>query len=69
MKSLVFAGNLWVHLPVFKNLTHLELIMEIGYPTFGALMKLLNRCPNLQSLCFAEVDHGNHIGRVFECVL
>ncbi|XP_071730214.1 F-box/LRR-repeat protein At4g14103-like [Rutidosis leptorrhynchoides] len=54
IESLVFAGNLFVHLPVFKNLTYLELIMEIGNPTFKALMKLLSRCPNLQYLCFSE---------------
>nr|XP_043630695.1 F-box/LRR-repeat protein At4g14103-like [Erigeron canadensis] len=54
IESLVFAGNLLVDLPVLKNLTHLELSMEIGDPTFGALMKFLNRCPNLQSLCFAK---------------
>lgn len=54
IESLVFAGNMLVHLPVFKNLTHLELSMEIRNPTIGALMKLLNCCRNLQSLCFAE---------------
>lgn len=57
VKSLVFADNMLVDLPVFKNLTHLKLSMEIGNPAIGSLMKLLNRCPHLQSLYFAKVDH------------
>nr|GEU99983.1 hypothetical protein [Tanacetum cinerariifolium] len=56
IESLVFADDLLTHLPVFKNLTHLELSVEIGNSTIGPLMKLLNCCPNLQSLHFAEVD-------------
>ncbi|PWA66769.1 triose phosphate/phosphoenolpyruvate translocator [Artemisia annua] len=54
IESLVFADDLLTHLPVFKNLTHLELSVEIGNSTIGPLMKLLNCCPNLQSLHFAE---------------
>ncbi|KAI3703836.1 hypothetical protein L1987_74031 [Smallanthus sonchifolius] len=54
IESLVFAGNTLVNLPVFKNLTHLELTMEIRKSTIEALTKFLNYCPNLQSLCFSE---------------
>ncbi|KAK1418040.1 hypothetical protein QVD17_27177 [Tagetes erecta] len=54
IESLVFAGNMLANLPVFKNLTHLELTMEIRKTTFEALMQFLNCCPNLQSLYFSE---------------
>ncbi|XP_024960438.1 F-box/LRR-repeat protein At4g14103-like [Cynara cardunculus var. scolymus] len=54
IESLVLAGNMLVHLPVFLNLDRLELSMEIGNPTVGSLMKLLNCCPNLRSLCITE---------------
>lgn len=57
MKSLVFAGSMVVNLPVFKNLTCLEMTMEIRKLTFEAFMKFLNMCPNLQSLYFSEVDY------------
>ncbi|KAK9048882.1 hypothetical protein SSX86_032150 [Deinandra increscens subsp. villosa] len=54
IESLVFAGNMVANLPVFRNLTHLELTMEIRKPTIEALMTFLNCCPNLQSLSFSE---------------
>lgn len=62
IESLVFAGKtVFNNLPVCKNLTHLELSMEIGYPAIRALMKFLNFCPNLQSLNFTEgFDYFKH---------
>ncbi|KAI3702972.1 hypothetical protein L6452_28726 [Arctium lappa] len=54
IESLVLAGNMLVHLPVFRNLARLELSMEIGNPTVGSLMKLLDCCPKLQSLYIIE---------------
>ncbi|KAK3024285.1 hypothetical protein RJ639_043147 [Escallonia herrerae] len=55
IESLFLADNVLEHLPLFNNLTHLELSMEIENQTVGALVKLLQRSPNLQSLYFAEV--------------
>ncbi|KAI3496979.1 hypothetical protein L1887_39359 [Cichorium endivia] len=55
IESLVFAGKLvFNNFPIFKNLIHLELSMEIGYHTITALVKFLNFCPNLQSLYFTK---------------
>ncbi|CAI9303617.1 unnamed protein product [Lactuca saligna] len=54
IESFVFADNKLLHFPVFENLTHLELSMEIGNSTIEALMKFLNSCPNVQSLNFTE---------------
>ncbi|KAL4580144.1 hypothetical protein LXL04_016325 [Taraxacum kok-saghyz] len=54
IESLVFVGNLVVNLPVFQNLTHLELSMAIENSTIEALTKFLTFCPNLQSLNFTE---------------
>ncbi|XP_076931871.1 F-box/LRR-repeat protein At4g14103-like [Bidens hawaiensis] len=54
IESLVFAGNMVVNLPVFKNLTCLEMTMEIRKSTVEALMKFINMCPNLQCLYISE---------------
>ncbi|MFS7929173.1 putative F-box domain, FBD domain, leucine-rich repeat domain superfamily [Helianthus anomalus] len=54
IESLVFADNMLVDLPVFMNLTRLDLTMEIRKSTVEALMKFLYCFPNLQSLYFSE---------------
>ncbi|KAL8209767.1 hypothetical protein R6Q57_006499 [Mikania cordata] len=54
LQDYASTSNLLANLPDFKNLTHLELTMEIRKSTIEALMKFLNCCPNLQSLYFSE---------------
>lgn len=54
IESLISADNVLDHLPLFQNLTHLELTMEIENHTVRALLEFLHCCPNLQSLYFAE---------------
>ncbi|KAA8526953.1 hypothetical protein F0562_008818 [Nyssa sinensis] len=54
IESLSLAGNVLDHLPVYQNLTYLELSTQIKNHSVGALMDLLQRLPNLESLVFAE---------------
>ncbi|MFS7891529.1 putative F-box domain, FBD domain, leucine-rich repeat domain superfamily [Helianthus anomalus] len=54
MEGLMYAGSMLDRFPVFPNLTHLVLTMEIGNYTFRALMDLLNFCPTLQSINLSE---------------
>lgn len=54
-KSLFSADDVLDHLPVFQNLTHLELSKGLENQTIGALMELLRRLPKLESLDFSEV--------------
>ncbi|XP_059664718.1 F-box/LRR-repeat protein At4g14103-like isoform X2 [Cornus florida] len=55
IESLSLADNVLGQLPIFQNLTYLELNMEIGNHTSRALMDFLQFSPNLESLVFAEL--------------
>lgn len=54
LESLICADNWLDRFPVFPNMSHLVLTMEIQNHTVGVLMDLLNLCPNLQSICLSE---------------
>ncbi|XP_019194696.1 PREDICTED: F-box protein At4g22280-like [Ipomoea nil] len=54
IKSLFSADDVLDRLPVFQNLTHLELSKELENQTVGALMELLRRLPKLESLDFSQ---------------
>ncbi|KAJ9562611.1 hypothetical protein OSB04_007771 [Centaurea solstitialis] len=54
LESLICADNWLDHFPVFPNMRHLVLTMEIRNHTIGVLMDLLNLCPSLKSVCLSE---------------
>ncbi|KAL8237711.1 hypothetical protein R6Q59_018792 [Mikania micrantha] len=54
VESLICADRMLDLFPVFPNLTHLVVTMEIGNYTFGTFMYLLNFCPTLQSFSLSE---------------
>ncbi|KAI3675594.1 hypothetical protein L1987_85184 [Smallanthus sonchifolius] len=54
IESLICADRMVDLFPVFPNLTHLVLTMEIGNYTFATFMYLLNFCPTLQSISLSE---------------
>nr|XP_043620725.1 F-box/LRR-repeat protein At3g58900-like [Erigeron canadensis]XP_043620726.1 F-box/LRR-repeat protein At3g58900-like [Erigeron canadensis] len=54
LESLITAESMVDHFPVFSNLGHLMLTMEVGNYTLGAVMDLLTLCPTLQSLSLSE---------------
>ncbi|CAH9119899.1 unnamed protein product [Cuscuta epithymum] len=52
--SLFVADDVLDRLPVFHNLTHLHLSKRLENQTIGALVKLIQSFPNLESLNFPE---------------
>nr|GMC76472.1 F-box protein At4g22280-like [Ipomoea batatas] len=54
IKSLFNADDVLDHLPVFQNLTHLELGKGLENQTVGEFMELLRHLPKLESLDFFE---------------
>ncbi|XP_057465395.1 F-box/LRR-repeat protein At4g14103-like isoform X2 [Actinidia eriantha] len=54
IESLFLADNMLDHLPIFHNLTYLELSIEIEKHIIQRLVNLLQYLPNLESLVFVK---------------
>lgn len=59
VKCLFLADDVLDHIPMFQNLTHLELSRGFENNFIGVLLEFLQFLPKLESLLFLEVDICN----------